>query len=345
MLIKKSKIPIKKILVYGFLPSFLKKIIYRLKGYEIGKKVTFGFGSVIIGRDVCIGDNTKFGFFSIVRGKAIKIGRFVKIGAASIIDTPKIFIDDDARINEQVYIGGLSTPKSDFKLGKRTIIMQLSFINPAMPIEIGDDTGIGGHCLLFTHGSWLPEIDGFPVTFAPIRLGKKVWLPWRVFILPGVSVGDNVVVGADSLVNKDLPSNCLAVGSPIKVISENYPKKMSETEKKSIIERILKEFEAYLRFNGFQAKINKTKHGIFLDISSKIQSSAFVLYEYTEIEPKVTDNVLVLCHKKDIRKIYKNKKFKMIISLDSRERLGSSKVGEEITSFFSRYGIRFDRID
>lgn len=46
------------------------------------------------------------------------------------------------KINEQVIIGGLSTPNSIFKLGKRTIIMHMSFINLVEPIIIGDDTGI-----------------------------------------------------------------------------------------------------------------------------------------------------------------------------------------------------------
>ncbi len=345
MLIRKQKIPIKDILFFGMLPPFIKKIIYRLKGYKIGKKVSFGFGSVIKGNDVDIGDNSKFGFFSILRGREIKIGRFVNIGTASIIDTPKIYIDDDARINEQVYVGGLSTPNSYFKLGKRTIIMQLSFINAAMPIEIGDDTGIGGHCLLFTHGSWLPEIDGFPVTFAPIKLGKRVWLPWRVFIMPGVNVGDNVVIGANSLVNKDLPSNCLAAGSPVKVIAEDYPKELSESKKRKIFNRIIEEFISYLNFNNLKARIDETESGKYMFINSKARSTAIILFEKTEVAPKTSDNVLVLYYEEDIDNMYQNENFKMIISIPNRERIGTSKIGEEITRFFSRYGIRFNRID
>ena len=49
MLIQKPRIPVKHVLLYGFLPSFLKVLVYRLKGYEIGKKVSFGFGAVICG--------------------------------------------------------------------------------------------------------------------------------------------------------------------------------------------------------------------------------------------------------------------------------------------------------
>jgi acetyltransferase-like isoleucine patch superfamily enzyme len=174
MLEKKNKIPFKQVILLGLLPSFTKKSLYRIKGYKIGKGVKFGFGSMVISKDVHVGNYTSFGFFSIVRGDTIKIGRFVKIGALSIIDTLKIEIYDDARINEQVFVGGITTPNSLFKMGKRTIIMQMSFINPVEPIIIGDDTGIGGHCLLSSHGSWLSQIEGYPVKFAPITLGKNV---------------------------------------------------------------------------------------------------------------------------------------------------------------------------
>lgn len=81
MLIKKKKIPVKEIIIIGFLPSFIKKIIYRLRGFKIGKNVSFGFGSVIIGKDVFIGDNSSFGLVSVIRANKIKIGRHVVIGA------------------------------------------------------------------------------------------------------------------------------------------------------------------------------------------------------------------------------------------------------------------------
>ena len=192
MLIKKKKIPVLQIALIGMFPSFIKRIIYKLKGYKIGKNVSFGIGSVIIGKEVEIKDNTKIGFITVIRARSIKIGRFVQIGSMTMIDTERIEIDEDTRINEQVIIGGIKTPESFIKIGKRVIIMEYSYINPTKPIIIGDDTGIGGHCLLFTHGSWLSQLDGFPVTFAPITLGKNVWLPWRVFIMPGVEIGDKV---------------------------------------------------------------------------------------------------------------------------------------------------------
>lgn len=340
MLIKRKKIPVKEIILIGFLPSFLKKIIYRLKGYKIGKNVSFGIGSVIIGNNVSIGENSSFGLVSVVRGNTIDIGRFVTVGALSMLDTETIIIGDDSRINENVIVGGIKTPESMLKIGKRVIIMEYSFINPTKPIIIGDDTGIGGHCLLFTHGSWLNQLDGFPVTFAPITMGKKVWLPWRVFIMPGVDIGDEVVIGANSLVSKNLPSNVLAAGSPAKVLVENYPKPISKEKRNLIFDNILNDFKKHLTHNGFL--VNRIENGSnkLLEISKKHKSEIYINTVSGNYSFTTKDNLLIVDSVSGI-----NGQYSMAINLINKERIGTSKVGEEFVKFVSIYGIRFDRLD
>jgi acetyltransferase-like isoleucine patch superfamily enzyme len=327
----------------GFLPSFLKKFVNRAKGYKIANDVSLSFGCVIIGKDVEIGKKTSVGFFTIIRARKIKIARYVKIGSMSAIDTENIFIDDDARINEQVYIGGTKTPQSSLTMGKRTIIMQASYINPTMPITIGDDSGIGGHCLLFTHGSWNSVLQGYPVKFAPINIGKKVWLPWRVFIMPGVTIGDGVVVGADSMINKDVPANCLVAGSPAKIIKENFPIPLSEIEKKKITTDIFTEFVQHLNHNDFATEQKNIATGFEINIHDKNTSASILFCEtITDVaQAKTSNSVLVL--NKGEAKLTSN--YAMVISLDSTNRIGTSDVGEELVQFFSRYGVRFNRLD
>lgn len=347
MLIKKRKIPVKDLIFPGLLPSSFKKLIYKLKGYKIGKSVSIGFGSVLIGKHVVIKDNSSIGHFTVIRANDIQIERFVKIGSMTFIDTEKIFIDEDSRINEQVIVGGIKNPDSYIKIGKRTIIMEYSFINPTKPIEIGDDTGIGGHCLLFTHGSWLSQLDGYPVTFAPIILGKNVWLPWRVFIMPGVSVGDNVVIGANSLVTKSLPSNCLAAGSPANIIKENYPSALSKERRDGIINNIFTDFINYLKHHSFNIEFIKKNVNITLKVSDSVAvyilNYITLMSEFSEIMPGTADLVIIDSEQLDIRKNKINSK--MTIDYQKKERIGTSDLGEEFVTFISRYGIRFNRLD
>lgn len=173
LLIDKSKIPATEILLIGFLPSFIKKIIYRMRGYKIGKGVSIGIGTVIIGEKVEIGDNTQIGFLTLIRGRVIKLGRFVEIGSTTLIDTEKIEIDDDSRITEMVFIGGAPTPQSHFKMGKRGIIAHQSFLNPTKELILGDDVGIGGNCMIYTHGGWQSVLEGYPLKFGNVHLGDN----------------------------------------------------------------------------------------------------------------------------------------------------------------------------
>lgn len=347
MLIKKSKIPFKQLATVGILPSVLKKAIYRARGYKIGKNVSIGFGTVIVGKNVRIGDNTKFGLITVVRAENIDIGRFVTIGSFSMIDTGTLKVGDDSRINEQVIIGGMKTPSSALTLGKRTTVMEYSYINTTMPISIGNDSGIGGHCLLFTHGSWLNQLEGFPVNFAPITIGEMVWLPWRVFVMPGVTIGDRVVVGANSLISKSVLSNSLVAGSPAKVIKENYPASLRAEEITEYFKSYIKDFIGFLEYNDILVDADFQEN--LWTVSSQSGKSFVMIFYFNEPafsgkSPK--DSVLVFNVGKTNAKMPTVIPEKcLFLDVSRKQRLGTSDSGEEFARFLSRYGLRFDRLD
>ena len=89
-----------------------------------------------------------------------------------------------------------------------------------MDIFVGDNTLIGPNVILATAGHpILPELRVRGCQFnMPIKIGKNCWLGAGVIVLPGVTIGDNTVVGAGSVVTKDLPANVVAYGNPCKVI-------------------------------------------------------------------------------------------------------------------------------
>src|SRR4051812_6220950 len=252
-LIPKDRIPLKHLLLFGWLPSPLKRLAYRwFLGYRIGKGVKFSFGGVVVGKSVDLGDHVEIGLLAVVQGRNITIGRHSSVGTMSYVSCETIVIGEDAKIREQVYVGGPQLPESRFELGNRTIVLQLAFINPTKPVVIGDDTGIGGHCLIFTHGVWLNALDGYPVTYEPVTLGKSVWLPWRVFLMPGTTIGDGSVIGANSLVSGTIPPYSLAVGSPAKVIrsAPDFPRTLSDDERRAKVNEMLSEFDRFIEYNG-----------------------------------------------------------------------------------------------
>lgn len=90
------------------------------------------------------------------------------------------------------------------------------------PIYVGDHTMFGPNVTLVTAGHpILPHLRELVYQFnAPVHIGKNCWLGAGVIVLPGVSVGDNSVIGAGSVVTKDIPANVVALGTPCKVVRE-----------------------------------------------------------------------------------------------------------------------------
>lgn len=87
-------------------------------------------------------------------------------------------------------------------------------------IYIGDYTMIGPNVTIATAGHpVLPELREEAYQFnIPVHIGRNVWIGAGVIILPGVTVGDNTVIGAGSVVTKDVPSDVVAVGNPCRVL-------------------------------------------------------------------------------------------------------------------------------
>lgn len=87
-------------------------------------------------------------------------------------------------------------------------------------IYVGDYTMFGPNVVVATAGHpILPELREKAYQYnAPVHIGKNCWLGAGVIVLPGITIGDNTVVGAGSVVTKDLPANVVAVGNPCRVL-------------------------------------------------------------------------------------------------------------------------------
>lgn len=87
-------------------------------------------------------------------------------------------------------------------------------------IYVGENTMLGPNVVLATAGHpILPELreKGYQYNM-PIHIGKNCWLGAGVIVLPGVTIGDHSVIGAGSIVTRDIPANVVAVGNPCRVL-------------------------------------------------------------------------------------------------------------------------------
>jgi acetyltransferase-like isoleucine patch superfamily enzyme len=103
--------------------------------------------------------------------------------------------------------------KDNLELGYKTDIGAFTYINAKNGVAIEDYVQIGSHCSIYS----ISTIDG---TEGEVVLKKNCKIGSHSIVMPGVTVGENALVGAMSFVNCDIPDNCVAVGVPAKVIKK-----------------------------------------------------------------------------------------------------------------------------
>ena len=200
-----------------------------------------------------IDETVKFGSNVSINCEKVTIGKFATIGNNVRIQCRELEIGDNLFMADGVEVGrgGSTGYNSTVKIGNNVGIFENTIINPSEPVEIGDNCGIGADVMIWTHGAWLDVIQGFPVDFGPVKIGSNVWLPARSIVLPNVSIGNNVVIGINSIINRSLPGGCFAAGAPCKVIKENvYPKNISDEALKEMALNIITEWTNLISYKG-----------------------------------------------------------------------------------------------
>ena len=100
---------------------------------------------------------------------------------------------------------------------------------------IGSNSMFGSSCFISDENHGMDPADSKryecqPLQLSTVIIGENCWIGEKAIILPGVTIGDNAVIGAGSVVTRDIPANTIAVGNPARVIkSFNYDKREWET--------------------------------------------------------------------------------------------------------------------
>jgi len=112
-------------------------------------------------------------------------------------------------------------------IGNRVSIQHRCFLSCYGGLRIGNDVSIAHDVSIVTSSHPLDSpgpIREAPLTDGPVSIGSNVWIGMKVMVLAGVSIGDDAVIGAGSLVRSDIPPNSVAYGLPAVVRKPLYRK-------------------------------------------------------------------------------------------------------------------------
>ena len=253
--------------------------VFEADSLIIGESATIGKGNLFRGETVYIGNEVVTGHNNDVRGDVLEFGNDLsfgsnnrvlcpegfKIGACTNFGSNNDIVCRSLEAGEylqwyshiQVGLGGKYGVDSWVRIGQGCFIGAWCILNVSESITIGDDVGMGAECMIWTHGGYLDTTLGFPAKFAPVRIGSSVWIPSRTIVLPGVTIGSNVVIGINSLVNKDIPDGCLVAGIPVRILREGvYPKPLTGDELQALVADIMERYIPLARFSGFTVSLS-----------------------------------------------------------------------------------------
>ena len=108
----------------------------------------------------------------------------------------------------------------NIKIGKNVFINACCRFQDQGGIEIGDGSLIGHNTTIATLNHDFNPDKRANLHPSPVKIGKNVWIGSDCTILPGVEIGDGAVIGAGSVVTKNIPANSIAVGNPARVIKQ-----------------------------------------------------------------------------------------------------------------------------
>lgn len=294
--------------------------------------------NLFVGHDTVINDSI------MISKRDIRIGDHVQIKEGSAMNAFKgIKVGNDTLIDRGVVAAGMQSEKSYFEIGSRCVALHHTYINTTREVLIGNNVGIGGYCMIFTHGVWQNVFKGYPFQYGKVEIRDDAWLPWHVFVMPGVTIGKGSTIAGGSVVTESVPDYTLVAGVPAKVIrTGNYPKALSSENKNKLAIEVLQDFQRYMEeFIGNKSVTltNVSEGGALIksNIGSLVYSNEFDMRLTRNPEFKSMDDLCIVCFNvpDSVRKYHE------WIELESET--GSpnlNKLATEFATFIRRYGVR-----
>ena len=157
-----------------------------------------------------------FGGGKVIIGDNVDIDGDLELWAR---DNARIVIGDNCHIENLVRLN--AALNGSVELGADTYVGKFTIINSWDRVTIGPNCLISGNVMIVDadhdtkKGKLMNELD---IKKAPIEIGKNVWIAWGATVLKGVKIGDGAVIGAGSVVTKDIKPYAIAAGVPARII-------------------------------------------------------------------------------------------------------------------------------
>ncbi len=175
----------------------------------------------------------------IMRYRCARVGKRLNMyGAVPLIfGTGRIEIGDDVHLDGRNtwVVGSRASMDARLIIGDRVVIGYQNYFSVAKQIVIGDDTLLASNVQIYDNINHPIEPDRRlhkeSITLdeaAPVTIGRNVWLATGCIIMKGVTIGDGSVVGAGSVVTRDVPPNALAAGNPARVVRTLEPSQLQQ---------------------------------------------------------------------------------------------------------------------
>lgn len=154
--------------------------------------------------------------------RATSVGPRVRLrGRPAVVTRGDLVIGDRVQLVSTVAQLELVTgSNARLEIGERSLVNFGCSLVALERVSIGPRCLIGPHCMIMDTA--FHDVDPVrrlePPTAQPITIGENVWLGARVVVLPGITIGDDSVIGIGSIVTEDIPPGSVAVGSPAKVV-------------------------------------------------------------------------------------------------------------------------------
>ena len=156
--------------LFFFFPSFIQVPLRKLMGQEIGKGSKIKICSIVQTKSLKMGENSIIGPFTFVKAEKIELGNNTSIKSISAISTRIIKFGNYVHIAPLTIISSEFTEFSIIEIGDHSRLFPFCWLDTGNGIFIGENVGVGGHTLIFTHGVWPNYLNGAPVSYGPVNI-------------------------------------------------------------------------------------------------------------------------------------------------------------------------------